>query len=68
MQDNRLQIPSTAKVPKERATSAFSHTSRGSKGTSAMIDPEILGGVVTNIEKLLTPRQKKKLRQTIRAR
>ena len=33
-----------------------------------MIDAEVFGGVVTNIEKLLTPRQKKRLNHNIMKR
>ena len=38
------------------------------KGSGTMIDAEVFGGVVTNIEKLLTPRQKKRLNHNIMKR
>ena len=60
-----MQQTSAAKKKEVQSTSSQNATT---KASATMIDAEILGGVVTNIEKLLTAKQRKKLQKSLRAR
>ena len=67
-----LANPSPQRKNQKTASGGISSTSRGLSGqmkgssSAGMIDVELFGGVVTNIEKLLTPRQKQKINRKMR--
>ena len=71
-QQSRDATPKSSKSQKkERIASAISHTSGAAsttKASAAVIDVEVFGGVITNIEKLLTLKQKNKLRRNVKMR
>ncbi len=57
---------SSAATKKSQFTSLSQHAT--TKASANALDAEMFGGVVTNIEKLLTPNQKRKLKKVQRAR